>query len=158
MVKVEPFDEGKSRPEMLQLNHIVRECPKRAKYVSIADCQIMKRQNVYFVESSTQAIHCNVMHINQFQLNQMSYTDAAKGQGFYRNLQCKIFNIQAFEQELQYAMKMTEYIIIGGDWNAHHPAWSDHNIDDVGECTLDFIVSNGLHINTLPFDLHVHER
>ncbi|ETO16419.1 hypothetical protein RFI_20919 [Reticulomyxa filosa] len=59
----------------------------------------------------------------------------------------------AFEQELQSAMKMTEYIIIGGDWNAHHPAWLDHNIDDVGECILDFIVSNGLHIiTTLPFD------
>ncbi|ETO11686.1 hypothetical protein RFI_25690, partial [Reticulomyxa filosa] len=31
-------------------------------------------------------------------------------------------------------------------------AWLDHNIDDMGECILDFIVSNGLHIlNTMPF-------
>ncbi|ETO36193.1 hypothetical protein RFI_00870 [Reticulomyxa filosa] len=37
--------------------------------------------------------------------------------------------------------------IIGGDWNAHHPACLDHNTDDV------FIVSNGLNIiNTLPFN------
>ncbi|ETN97410.1 hypothetical protein RFI_40119, partial [Reticulomyxa filosa] len=65
----------------------------------------------------------------------------------------KTFNFQAFEQELQSATKMTEYIVIGGDWNAHHPAWLDQNIDDVGECILDFITSNGLHIiNTLPFD------
>ncbi|ETO29246.1 hypothetical protein RFI_07876 [Reticulomyxa filosa] len=71
----------------------------------------------------------------------------------YRNLQCNHFNIQAFEQELQPGMKMTEYIVIEGDWNAHHPAWLDHNIDDVGECILDFIVSNRLDIiNTLPFD------
>ncbi|ETO35534.1 hypothetical protein RFI_01529 [Reticulomyxa filosa] len=47
---------------------------------------------------------------------------------------------------------MTEHIIIGGDWNAHHPAWLDHNIDDVNECTLDFIVSNELNI----LSIHCH--
>ncbi|ETO00136.1 hypothetical protein RFI_37323, partial [Reticulomyxa filosa] len=48
--------------------------------------------------------------------------------------------------------KITEHIVIGGDWNAHHPAWLDHNTDDVGECILDFIVPNGLHIlNKMPF-------
>ncbi|ETN98322.1 hypothetical protein RFI_39188, partial [Reticulomyxa filosa] len=53
---------------------------------------------------------------------------------FYRNLQCKTFNFQAFEQELQSAM------------NAHHPAWLDQNTDDVSECILDFITSNGLRL------------
>ncbi|ETO09945.1 hypothetical protein RFI_27433, partial [Reticulomyxa filosa] len=72
---------------------------------------------------------------------------------FYRNLQCKQSNIQAFEQELHHAMKISEHIVIGGDWNAHHPAWLDHNTDGVGDCILDFIVSNGLDIiNTLPFN------
>ncbi|ETO34998.1 hypothetical protein RFI_02077 [Reticulomyxa filosa] len=72
---------------------------------------------------------------------------------FYRNLTCNRFNIQSFEQELQSDMKMTEYIVIGVDWNAYHLAWLYHNIDDTVENILDFIVSNGLHIiNTLPFD------
>ncbi|ETN98665.1 hypothetical protein RFI_38827, partial [Reticulomyxa filosa] len=42
---------------------------------------------------------------------------------FYRNLQCS-----HFKQELQYAQKITKYIIIGGDCNAHHHEWLDHNI------------------------------
>ncbi|ETO36671.1 hypothetical protein RFI_00392, partial [Reticulomyxa filosa] len=51
------------------------------------------------------------------------------------------------------AQKITEHIIIG-DWNAHHPAWLDQNTDDVGDCILDFITSNGLHIiNTLPYQV-----
>ncbi|ETO36683.1 hypothetical protein RFI_00379, partial [Reticulomyxa filosa] len=66
---------------------------------------------------------------------------------------CNQFNIQAFEQELQFAQKITEHIVIEGDCNAHHPAWLDQNTDDVGESILDFIVSNGLHIiNALPFN------
>ncbi|ETO10625.1 hypothetical protein RFI_26752 [Reticulomyxa filosa] len=59
---------------------------------------------------------------------------------FYRNLQC---NIQAFDQ---YAMKITEYIVIGeiGMHIILH-GWI------MDECILDFIVSNGLHIiNILP--------
>ncbi|ETO08966.1 reverse transcriptase, partial [Reticulomyxa filosa] len=87
---------------------------------------------------------------------------------FYRNIQkqsviyegeeeeakkSEQFNLQAFEEELKEAQKITEHIIIGGDWNAHNPAWLDNNIDHIGEIVLDFIVSNNLHIlNSLPFD------
>ncbi|ETO10771.1 hypothetical protein RFI_26606 [Reticulomyxa filosa] len=61
-------------------------------------------------------------------------------------------------KKLHHAMKISEHIIIGGDWNAHHPAWLDHNTDDVGDCILDFIVSNGLNIiNTLPFNCTQHQ-
>ncbi|ETN98344.1 hypothetical protein RFI_39166 [Reticulomyxa filosa] len=43
---------------------------------------------------------------------------------------------------------MTDYIVIGGDCNAHHSAWLDQNTDDV--IVFSISLSNGLHIiNTL---------
>ncbi|ETO06867.1 hypothetical protein RFI_30525, partial [Reticulomyxa filosa] len=68
------------------------------------------------------------------------------------------FNNQAFylcdfEKELSAAKKISDNIIIGGDWNAHHPAWLDKNVDKIGESILDFIIANNLHIlNSYPFD------
>ena len=62
------------------------------------------------------------------------------------------FNL-TFEQELQSARQITDLIVIGGDWNAHHSAWLDQNTDEIGEDILDFIVLNDLHIlNQMPFD------
>ncbi|ETO36222.1 hypothetical protein RFI_00841, partial [Reticulomyxa filosa] len=55
-------------------------------------------------------------------------------------------NMHVFSYESKFTVITTCYENI--DWSAHR-----HNIDDVSEFTLDFIVSNGLHIiNTLPFD------
>ncbi|ETO01627.1 hypothetical protein RFI_35813, partial [Reticulomyxa filosa] len=49
-------------------------------------------------------------------------------------------------------------IVIGGDWNAHHSAWFDKDIDDVGESVMDFIINNNLQIlNSSPFD-HTYEK
>ncbi|ETO08846.1 hypothetical protein RFI_28541 [Reticulomyxa filosa] len=68
------------------------------------------------------------------------------------------FNLDIFEQEVAAARKVTELIIIGGDWNAHHPAWLDENIDNIGENVLYFIVQNGLQIlNSSPFN-HTFEK
>ncbi|ETO07605.1 reverse transcriptase [Reticulomyxa filosa] len=63
------------------------------------------------------------------------------------------FHLDEFQKEIDAASKITKHIIIGGDWNAHHPAWLDKDIDDVGETILQFIISNNLHIlNTYPYD------
>ncbi|ETO12526.1 hypothetical protein RFI_24849 [Reticulomyxa filosa] len=65
----------------------------------------------------------------------------------------KAFYLREFEKELVAARKISDHIIIGGDWNAHHPAWLDKNVDEIGEAILNFIISNNLHIlNTYPFD------
>ncbi|ETO01899.1 hypothetical protein RFI_35540 [Reticulomyxa filosa] len=54
--------------------------------------------------------------------------------------------LKSFEKEVTEARKVTEHIVIGGDWNAHNPAWLDDNFDDIGEHVVDFIVNNNLHI------------
>lgn len=65
----------------------------------------------------------------------------------------QIFDLEAFEQELKFALQVSQHILIGGDWNAHHPAWLDKNVDAIGEVVLDFITANNLHIlNSMPFD------
>ncbi|ETO06818.1 reverse transcriptase, partial [Reticulomyxa filosa] len=63
------------------------------------------------------------------------------------------FHLCYFQKEVLAARQISEHIIIGGDWNAHHPAWLDKNIDEMGEAILEFITSNDLHIlNSFPFD------
>ncbi|ETO08756.1 hypothetical protein RFI_28632 [Reticulomyxa filosa] len=63
------------------------------------------------------------------------------------------FYLCEFKKELSAAKKISDHIIIGGDWNAHHPAWLDENVDEMGEAVLEFIISNNLHIlNSYPYD------
>ena len=63
------------------------------------------------------------------------------------------FDLTEFEKELRKAQEITKNIIIGGDWNAHHPAWLDKNTDSIAEYVLDFIFNNNLHIlNDYPFN------
>ncbi|ETO00441.1 hypothetical protein RFI_37003, partial [Reticulomyxa filosa] len=50
--------------------------------------------------------------------------------------------------------KVTEFIVISGDWNANQQTWSDEKIDSVGEVVVDFIIQNGLHI--LHYNLFNH--
>ena len=65
----------------------------------------------------------------------------------------------SFEKELILALQITDNIIIGGDWNAHNPAWLDKNIDAVGEIILDFIITNNLHIlNSMPYDCTLYKN
>ncbi|ETO15681.1 hypothetical protein RFI_21684 [Reticulomyxa filosa] len=66
------------------------------------------------------------------------------------------FDLNLFEKELKEAKKITEHIVIGGDWNAHPSAWLDENIDEVGEHVSDFIINNNLNIlNSSP---HLRRR
>jgi hypothetical protein len=55
-----------------------------------------------------------------------------------------MFYLQEFEKELAAAQQITEHIVIGGDWNAHHPACFDQNCDSIGEEVLEFIAANDL--------------
>jgi exonuclease III len=52
------------------------------------------------------------------------------------------FDLKSFEKELTAARDISEHILIGGDWNAHHPAWLDEEADEIGESVLEFIVNN----------------
>ena len=56
------------------------------------------------------------------------------------------FNLDMFEKELIEARKITEYIIIGGDWNSHNPVWLDETIDETSEIIVDFINGNNLQV------------
>ncbi|ETO00592.1 reverse transcriptase, partial [Reticulomyxa filosa] len=68
------------------------------------------------------------------------------------------FNLDAFENEIKEARKITDFIVIGGDWNANHSAWFNKDIGDIGESVMDFIINNNLHIlNSSPFD-HTYEK
>ncbi|ETO08417.1 endonuclease/reverse transcriptase, partial [Reticulomyxa filosa] len=75
--------------------------------------------------------------------------------GFYYRVGLKLtFKVK----EIKEARKITNFIVIGGDWNAHHSAWFDKDIDDIGESLIDFIINNNLQIlNSSPFD-HTYEK
>ena len=72
------------------------------------------------------------------------------------NTNSNVFNLSEFKKELAAARNISEHIIIGGDWNAHHPAWLDKNVDCIGEAVFEFINSNNLYIlNKYPYELHI---
>ncbi|ETO36919.1 hypothetical protein RFI_00141 [Reticulomyxa filosa] len=40
-------------------------------------------------------------------------------------------DLDEFEKEVKDARKISELIVIGGDWNSHHTAWLDKTIDEI---------------------------
>ncbi|ETN98347.1 hypothetical protein RFI_39163, partial [Reticulomyxa filosa] len=87
MVKVEPFDKGKSRQKShfkqckkcYRLNHIVRECPKKSKVCKEKlGIKLTRKEGAFLKKKAFQ--HIPIKLNVQRQPKNYSYTDAAKGQ------------------------------------------------------------------------------
>ena len=109
--------------------------------------------------------------------SQLNRTNPSCFASLYRNLQKRVvmydgsvqddqetpspaivyFDLNSFEKEVQEAKKVSQNIIIGGDWNAHHPAWNDDDVDHIGENILDFI-NNNMHILNSSSFRHTFEK
>lgn len=65
-----------------------------------------------------------------------------------------VFKLSHFERELADAQReaKTNNFIIGGDWNAHNPAWCSRDLDSVGRDVFDLFFNQNMHIlNSFPY-------
>ncbi|ETO25032.1 hypothetical protein RFI_12111 [Reticulomyxa filosa] len=120
---------------------LLQECFRSEKQNT--DNHFQYLYNHYWIETLRTGILCRKRQSFKQKINIQKHEviseDAKGNKEDRRPSNNKAFYLSKFEKEFSTARKISDHIIIVDDWNAHHPAWLDKNVDEVGESILDLL-------------------